>query len=150
MRAADQFHVGVVVDELEATQAELTELFGYEWCAPIAVSTPVSLPSGDVVIDLQFAYSMTTPRLEIIQSIPETLWTPAPGSGIHHVGYWSDDVATDSTLLAGRGYATEATGTRPDGPLSWAYHRSPTGPRIEIVSRQLQPALEQYWAAGST
>jgi len=150
VRATDQFHAGIVVDDLEGAQAELTELFGYQWCAPIAVSTPVTLPAGDMVLDLVFAYSMDTPRLEVIRSIPETLWTPVPGSGIHHLGYWSDDVATDSSLLTGHGFPAEATGTRPDGPPSWAYHRRPDGPRIEIVSRDLQPALEQYWATGST
>ncbi len=30
----------------------------------------------------------------------------------------------------------------------WAYHRSPHGPRIELVSRGLQPGLEQYWSSG--
>jgi hypothetical protein len=43
----------------------------------------------------------------------------------------------------------EAVGTRPDGTLSWAYHRSATGPRIELVTRMVQPALEQYWTTGS-
>ncbi len=41
MRAADHFHAGIVVDDLEACLADLTELFGYEWCEPISVSTPV-------------------------------------------------------------------------------------------------------------
>ena len=49
-------------------------------------------PSGDVELDLRFAYSATEPRLEIIRSVPGSLWVPAPGSGIHHLGYWSDDV----------------------------------------------------------
>ena len=30
MRAADQFHAGIVVDDLEASLADLAELFGYE------------------------------------------------------------------------------------------------------------------------
>ncbi len=149
MRAEDQFHAGIVVDNREEAQAELTELFGYQWCEPIAVATPVTLPEGDTVIDLEFAYSVSTPRLKMIQSIPETLWTPVPGSGIHHLGYWSDDVATDSALLARHGYAAEATGTRPGAGPHWAYHHAPGRVRIEIVSRQLQTALEQYWTAGS-
>ena len=149
-RAEDQFHAGIVVDDRTATQADLTELFGYEWCAPISVSIPVELPTGSMVLDLTFAYSMTTPRLEVIQSVPETLWTPVPGSGIHHLGYWCDDVAAESALLAQRGYVAEATGAGTEGASSWAYHRGPDGPRIEIVSRQLQPGLEQYWATGGT
>jgi hypothetical protein len=149
VRAADQFHAGIVVDDVEAALADLTDLFGYRWCERISVTTPVVLPAGDAAVDLSFAYSMSTPRLEVIQSVPGTLWTPVPGSGIHHLGYWSDDLAADSALLSQRGYEAEASGVRPDGVPYWAYHRRPGGPRIEIVSRELQPNLEQYWATGS-
>jgi len=80
--------------------------------------------------------------MEVIQAVAGTLWMPAAGSGIHHLGYWSDDVAADSAALEAQGYALEAAGQ------VWAYHRSPAGPRIELVNRVVQPMLEQYWATG--
>lgn len=150
MKAEDQYHLGIVVDDHESTLTALTELFGYQWCEEIRVQTPVTLPTGDIVLDLGFTYSMTSPRLEIIRSVPGTLWQPAAGSGIHHMGYWSDDVPGDSAELERRGFATEATGTGPDGAPYWAYHRSPTGPRIELVSRMLQPGMEEYWTTGKS
>ena len=146
MKAEDQFHLGIVVDDFEGTLRSLSELFGYEWCSEIAITMPVTLPSGDIVVDNRFTYSVTAPRLEIIQSIPGTLWVPA--GGVHHIGYWSDDVAADSAELERRGFATEAAGRRPDGAPHWAYHRDGTGLRIEIVSRSAQPGMEQYWASG--
>ena len=148
MKPADQFHVGIVVDDLDAALADLTELFGYQWCSEMSVRTPVTVATGETELDLRFTYSVSTPRVEVIQSIPGTLWVPAAGSHIHHLGYWSDDLAADTVHLAGRGYAAEATGARPDGSPVWAYHKSPHGPRIELVSRQLEPGLEQYWASG--
>jgi glyoxalase/bleomycin resistance protein/dioxygenase superfamily protein len=147
VRAEDQFHVGVVVDDLESTVEVLSELFGYEWCDEMGGPIPVTLPTGDAMVDLRFVYSRTAPRLEIIRTVAGTLWEPA-GSGIHHVGYWSDDVAGDAAALVRRGFATEATGSRPDGLPYWSFHRSPTSPRIELVSRSVQPALEQYWKTG--
>jgi hypothetical protein len=149
VKAADQFHVGVVVHDLDAALTELSALFGYEWCPQLAVSTPVVLPEGEATLDLVFTYSRTEPRVEVIQSMPGTLWVPAEGSGIHHLGYWSDDVTADATLLTERGYAAEATGVRADGIAVWAYHRSASGPRIELVSRHIAAGLEQYWASGS-
>jgi hypothetical protein len=149
VKATDQFHVGIVVDDLDAALAELTELFGYRWCPQMAVRTPVLLATGETELDLRFTYSATTPRVEVIQSRPGTPWVAASGSHIHHVGYWSDDVAADSVHLAARGYATEATGARPDGSPAWAYHKSPHGPRIELVSRQIEAGLEQYWASAT-
>lgn len=145
MRAADQFHVGIVVDDLTAALAEMTDIFGYEWCSLLSVETPVLLAGGETSLGLTFAYSKSVPRIEVIQSIPGTLWVPAPTSGLHHLGYWSDDVAADAERLKSHGFAPEATGLRPDGEAVWAYHRSAGGPRIELVSRQLQAGLEQYW-----
>ncbi len=147
MRGDDQFHVGIVVDDLDAALTEMTEMFGYEWAAPLAVQTPVVLPESEFMLDLRFAYSVTQPRVELVQSVAGTSWAPAPGSGVHHVGYWSDDVPADAGVLEAHGYANEAKGVRPDGVAVWAYHRSPSGPRIELVSRELQPGLEQYWGA---
>ena len=54
MKAADQFHVGVVVHDLDAALTELSALFGYEWCPQLAVSTPVVLPDGEATLDLVF------------------------------------------------------------------------------------------------
>ena len=147
MRADDQFHVGIVVDDLDAALIEMTDLFGYEWCSLISVETPVVLPDGEASLGLTFAYSKNEPRVEVIQSIPGTLWIPAPESGLHHLGFWSDDVGADADRLTRQGYAREASGLRPDGEPMWAYHRRPGGPRIELVSRQLQSGLEQYWAS---
>ena len=149
MKAADLFHTGIVVDDLDAALAEMTELFGYEWCDEIHVDQPVQLPSGGTTVEFRFRYSRSSPRLEVIEHRPGTLWIPAGGpggSGIHHLGYWSDDVAADSAALQGKGYAFEASGTGPDGGPAWAYYRGPDGPRIELVSRSLEPFMAMMWA----
>jgi hypothetical protein len=148
VNGTDLFHNGIVVDDYEDTLERLTALFGYQWCDEIRVDQPIVLPDGDVTYKLCFTYSMTAPRLEIIRSIEGTLWTPAAGSGIHHLGYWSDDVPADSAALEARGYAREAAGMGPDGQPFWTYHRGPTGPRIELVSTGAKEGMEQYWSTG--
>lgn len=145
MKAEDQFHIGLVVEDFEAARAEFSSLLGYEWGDEVGGPIQVTLPSGDVVLDLRCAYSLTSPRLEIVRRLPGTLWEPA-ASGIHHVGYWSDDVAADSAELTRRGFVTEATRTGPDGAPFFAFHRAPTGFRIELVTRLAQPGLERCWA----
>ena len=149
MTAADQFHVGIVVDDPAATMSDLTALFGYEWADELGGVVSVSGPDGDGTITLQAWYSTSEPRLEIVQSVPGTVWTPAEGSGVHHLGYWVDDVAAGSAELERRGYPVEVVGRRPDGAAYWAYHRSPSGPRVELVSRSLRPTMESYFATGS-
>lgn len=148
LRGGDLFHVGVVVDDPVARMAELTDLFGYEWCEAIGGPVAVSLDGVDTTVELMAWYSKTTPRLEIVHSIADTVWTPAVGSGVHHLGYWVDDVAGASDALQLRGYGVEAVGRRAGGEAYWSYHRSPVGPRVEIVSRQLQPTMDAYFATG--
>ena len=147
MKAADQFHIGIVVDDFEGTLARLTGLFGYAWGPEFSGPTPVVLPTGPATPSLRFAYSTTAPRIEVIRSVPgQPLWQPAD-SGVHHLGFWSDDVVSDSATLAAQGYAPEVRGVRPDGAPYWAYHRPANGPRIELVSRALEPSMGQLWSA---
>ncbi len=127
---------------------ELTKSFGYEWGEEIGAPTTVELPDGERVIQLRAWYSTTEPRLEVVQAIADSVWWPVADSDIHHLGYWSDDVAQTCTGLQERGYVMEVAGKRPDGQLYWAYMRKPSLPRVEVVSSQLRPLMEGYFATG--
>ncbi|MFG1924521.1 VOC family protein [Cryptosporangium sp. NPDC048952] len=140
MRAEDQFHVGIVVHELADARERLTALFGYEWAPEAGGVQSVTLASGAADVELLCQYSRSTARVELVRSVPgNPIWQPAD-SGVHHLGYWSDDVAGDSAALVAQGYEVEVAAGR------WAYHRSAAGPRIELVSRALQPMMEQFWS----
>lgn len=145
MRAADQFHIGIVAEDPAATRAALSSVFGYEWGDEVGGPGPVTLPDGDTVLDLRCAYTLTEPRVEVVGRVPGTMWEPVPGAGIHHVGYWSADVAADAAELAANGYLTEASRTGQDGRLYFAFLRGPGGFRVELVSTAARPGLELYW-----
>jgi catechol 2,3-dioxygenase-like lactoylglutathione lyase family enzyme len=144
MRAEDQFHLGLVVEDFEATLAEFSAAFGYEWCAEIGGSVPLTLPTGNAVLDISCAYSRTLPRVEIVRRVPGTLWEPVAGGGVHHVGYWSDDVAADAAELTRQGFVTEARRAG-SGGAPFAFLRGPSGLLVELVDRVAQPGLEKLW-----
>jgi hypothetical protein len=73
------------------------------------------------------------------------MWEPA-SSGIHHVGFWSDDVAADTAELAGGGYVLEASRPGADGKPFFTFQRSTTGFRVELVSTAARAGLERCWA----
>ena len=146
MRAADQYHVGLVVDDPEAERRQLSELLGYSWADVITATVEVWLPAGARDVTFSFAYSRTTPRLEVVQAVPGTPWEPVAGSGIHHLGFWSDDFDGDVADLERRGYAREAAAVGPDGRPMFAFYRGATGPRIELVPTASRPFLEQLWS----
>ena len=145
MDAANQFHVGVVVPDLDAELDRLSALFGYAWSDEVALTTPVRFPSGEQDVEIRFRYSRDQPRVEIIQQRPGTIWMPVEGSGLHHLGYWSDDVAADAAALREAGYDVEAEGVDPSGTPTWAYYGAADRPRIELVSTSVRPFMEQLW-----
>ncbi|WP_433631730.1 VOC family protein [Nocardia sp. CA-120079] len=151
MRAEDQFHIGIVAADFEATVATLSSVLGYEWGPEIGGPVSVDLPdTGTAVLEMRCRYSTTVPRLEIVRSIADTLWEPAGAAGLHHVGYWSGDVAADVADLVRHGYVTEATRPGADGQLFFAFLRGANGFRVELVDRAAESSLAQCWAAPTT
>ncbi len=147
MKPEDLYHIGIVVDDLDATLRWLTDTAGYRWCEEYAGDQLVETPTGEITIPMRFAYSMDAPRLEILQSVPGTLWTPS-SSGIHHLGYWSDDVDADVDTLVAAGHVVEAKVPVPDGTSMWAYCRAEGEARIELVSAMLRPIMEEWFETG--
>lgn len=146
MKPQDQYHVGIVVDDLDATLARLTDVAGYRWCERYTGDQEVTTPDGTITVPMRFAYSMDAPRLEVLQSVPGTLWEPAD-SGIHHLGYWPDDVAADRDALVARGYRVDAEAALDDLAL-WTYCSLPGEPRIELVNRIVEPFLRDWFTTG--
>jgi catechol 2,3-dioxygenase-like lactoylglutathione lyase family enzyme len=105
--------------------------------------------AGSMIASLRFTYSGQAPHVELVESIPGTLFA-ASSPYVHHVGYWSDDIDRDIAALEAAGALLEGRGFWPDGrgPI-WAYVTPPNGSRIELVDRQAKPSMEQWWATGT-
>lgn len=146
MRAEDLYHTGIIVDDLDAAMSWYSTVAGYIWTDVVTAEQQVETPDGPKTVPMRMCYSGAEPRLELVQSAPGTIWVPAD-SGVHHLGYWSDDVESDLATMESNGMAFEAKSYNPDGSgtLLWAYAKSPAGARIELVSRALQPFIAQWW-----
>ena len=81
--------------------------------------------------------------------VPGTPWVCNEHSNLHHIGVFSREVVHHSNRLHAAQCPLELMDGRGDGPPEmWAYHRDPLGVRIEIVSEELRPAMEQFmWVA---
>ena len=145
------YHVGIVVEDFQAALAELTLTHGLEWASIQHRKFDVQQPNGIVEADFRVTYSVQgPPHFEIIESNPGTIWNYA-GGGIHHLGYWSDDLAADAELLTTAGYKWEATYSNPqeDGPFGFTYHTlGLTRTRIELVDRARKTAFDTWMAGG--
>lgn len=147
MKPENLYHSGIVVDDLDATLDWFTKVAGYRWTDVVEVDQVAQTPNGEVTIPMRMAYSGNAPRVEILQTVPGTIWVPAD-SGVHHLGYWSDDVESDLATLEANDMRYEVKSYNPDGSgtLLWVYCRGRSGPRIELVSRAMEQFIEYWWS----
>ena len=136
MRAADLYHVGVVVDDLPNAMDQMSKVGGYRWTTLIEHPLQFRSPTGDHETTVRFVYSIDAPHVELVQSIPGTAWTAAPGNAPHHIGYFVDGLAATSAALVDAGLPVEVCGrVGEEAPAMFAYHKGRDGIRIEIVDR---------------
>lgn len=150
LNPADLYHTGIVVPDLEASMARMSEAAGYRWTDIQASTMPVMISGeGERTLELRFVYSLDAPRIELVQEIPGTPWTAAPNVATHHLGFFCDDVVTTSKRLEAAGFALETCAWIDGSPSVFAYHLAPSGERIEIVDRARIPDMEEYLRARS-
>jgi hypothetical protein len=136
LRPRDFYHFGHVVDDLDAAARHLTALTGARWTTPVEFE--MGLRYGDVEREVEFVaiYSLDAPHHELIQATPGTPFATPPGGGVHHLGYWAQDFATDLERLRDLGLTEEVVGLDDDGkPWGFAYFTGPAGGRVEIADR---------------
>ena len=147
MKPTGLFHAGIIVEDFDGTLAWYAEYLGYRWCEPVDGETTIVTSVGEQVIPMHITFSLDEPRLEVIEAVPGTLWMPAD-SGIHHLGFWSDDVDGDVAALVAGGMTLDVTGLFPDGSTMWAYCSAPGRVRTELVSRALQASMDGWLTSG--
>jgi hypothetical protein len=152
------FHVGIVVPRLEAALEHLTTTLGVSWMPIIETEVPVSI--GDTGVDghvsLRFAYSVEDPHFEVIEEAPGSVWvcnSGSPGvfttgSNLHHIGFWADDLPTDSRRLQASMCPVEIAGFTDSSarPALYTYHADLLGVRIELVDGALRAGMEAGFA----
>ena len=139
------YHVGIVVPDIAAAQAQLTEFIGVTWGPVLRLeATDYRDGSGrDLVLPTAMCYSVEQPCLELIEELPGSIWVRNDHSNLHHIGFWSRNLAGDSTALTGSGCPMQLCGRAGDhAPVSFAYHRTDLGVRIEIVDSAMSDAME--------
>ena len=138
----DLFHTGIVVDDLASSKEELGAALGVTWREGGA---DVRLTDVTGVRTVETAYALSTSgphHIELVQSIPGTLWSVVAPGHAHHLGYWVDDVSSAAAELERLGSAQVASIAIKDGrPPMCTYHRSRSGLYLEIVDRRMRPVL---------
>lgn len=141
----NHYHVGIVVDDMEAARARLRDVLGVTW-GPVMHLDAVDYRDGagtDLVLPTTMCYSTGTPCLELIEEVPGSVWVRNASSNLHHIGFWSDQLGADSAELRGAGCPLQLCGRSADTvPVSFAYHHDDElGVRIEVVDAAMRDAM---------
>src|ERR1700761_4262833 len=98
------FHVGVIVEDIDAAIEELSRALGLEF------NEPHESTYGDSHIKV--CYSLQGPPfLELIQGEPGSMWSTTGGPHADHVGYFVDDLAGTMDHLVESGSPIDIDGT---------------------------------------
>jgi catechol 2,3-dioxygenase-like lactoylglutathione lyase family enzyme len=150
LRPEDFYHTGIIVPDLDAAMARLTALAGYQWINPLSYTLPFRTATGSREMTSTFVYSLQAPHVELIKEVPGTPWTAAPDNAIHHLGYFTDNLAETAQALEDNGFTFEATADTAPGELAlFAYYIDAFGTRIEIVDRALFPDFPAFLQAAT-
>jgi catechol 2,3-dioxygenase-like lactoylglutathione lyase family enzyme len=145
------YHVGVVVEDLDAAVADFTAQLGMSW-APLQNRELTVRHKGRLVTtDLRFTYSVEgPPHLELIEAAATagTPWEPA--GAMHHVGFWAEDLTATAASLQTAGLDLETTYDTPTGELlGFGYFMGPAGLRLEVVDAARRPGFDQWLSGGA-
>ncbi len=145
LRPEDFYHTGIVVPDIDAEMARLSALAGYRWITPLTYTLPFRTATGVHELTSTIVYSVQGPHIELLQEVPGTPWTAAPGNSVHHVGYFTDKLADTAKLLEQEGFTFEMTAEVAGSDLAlFAYYIDAVGTRIEIVDRALFPDFPAF------
>jgi catechol 2,3-dioxygenase-like lactoylglutathione lyase family enzyme len=141
------WHIGIAVPDLKKGQQELGEVFGLRWRpARVRRLTLADAAGRPCEVECHVAFSLGGPfAVEVWQAIPGTPLDLPQGGGVHHIGYWVDDLTAEAKRLDGLGYPGYATAG--GMPL---LNRGPAGTLIELCHiHSDRPSLRDLFPPGS-
>ena len=149
----DFFHIGIRVPDLASAMDELGRSHGVTWASVQDRTMDIWLPDrGEVSYRLALTYSCEGPvHLELMEGGPGSPWDAADagGAGVHHLGYWVDDVAVETAWLLADGWTLVLAAAPPEaGYGRFTYLRSPAGVLVEPLNRSARARFEAWWAGG--
>jgi lactoylglutathione lyase len=148
----DLFHIGIRVTDLSAAMDEVGRSHAVTWASVQDRTMDIWLPDvGPASFRLALTYSCEGPvHLELMEGWPGSPWdVRGGGAGVHHLGYWVDDVRVETERLLADGWTLELAAAPPeDGYGRFTYLRSPAGILVEPVTRSAKERFEAWWAGG--
>ncbi|MFN0094139.1 MAG: VOC family protein [Dehalococcoidia bacterium] len=147
------YHIGVVVEDIEASMRQVADQVGVTWAGRRTATVTVRQDGRIAPISLEVCYSRNGPPfIELIEGQGNGVWSAAGGTRLHHIGIYVEDLAAETARLTKLGMTSEALGVGADpadlAPSLFSYMTSPFGVRLELVDAAGRDGL-RAWTSGS-
>src|SRR5687768_8039946 len=131
--------------------AQMGRGLGLLWAPPKESTTPLLCPDGVRDRHVRFTYSLQGPHfVELLEQLdPSPYLSLTGGRYIHHLGYFTDDLAAAAAELEAQGSRRELSGVPEDGRITRAsFHYNPQAPGmwIELVSHEIAAEIGDWIA----
>lgn len=142
------FHVGMVVEDVEQGMDEISRALGVSWGRVQRKDLTMDSRGGTGPVSVCYAYSLDgPPYLELIERRDGSVFDSL---GLHHVGMWTENPASESARLDEMGWLRESVIIAADG--TWGgglFHLGTGGLRVEVVDiGRSGPRLCNYLGGG--
>lgn len=143
------YHTGIIVDDLDQAMASWGDALGLLWAPPRTSTVPLRCPDGVVGREVRFTYSLQGPHyIELLEQIdPSPYLNVTGGRHVHHLGYFTNDLARAAQELEDKGFRMELSGVGDDGGVARAtFHYSELSPGmwIELVSHEIAEEIGDW------
>jgi hypothetical protein len=141
------WHIGIAVEDLELGKKEFADVFGLSW-RPTRIRrlTLTDAEGADHDVECRVTFSEGSPfAVELWKAIPGTPLAAPAGGGVHHIGYWVDDMVHESARMSALGFGPfAAVAGRP------LLNSGPSGTVVELCDLHSdRPQLRDLFPADS-
>jgi hypothetical protein len=141
------YHLGFMTGDLEAAMEQLGATFATGW-TPVQAAEDLefSTATGPTRFSARTVHStgQAAMHLEVVEGSAGSIWHTDAVVALHHLAYWSADVAADVDALREQGWELELTVLDENGrPTRFAYLSKPGLTRIEMVGLARHPSYSE-------
>jgi Glyoxalase/Bleomycin resistance protein/Dioxygenase superfamily len=138
VKGTEFWQIGMVVEDLAESMAELSGALGLSWGAPQERTGLDGAPLKAVMSQ------QGPPYFELIEGGPGSKWRATRGFRVDHLAYWVDDVGAERRRLEEAGVPVIADGEAAGRPVN--FHEAPgSGLRFEIMSAEYKQLIREGW-----
>ena len=140
------WHVAFAVPDLDEGMEQFGTALGLDWL-PVKHyrAETVDAQGKSFLLDTRLTFATGGPcAVELFQSVPGTPYAPADGTIFHHLGYWTENLASERSRLESCSWFHQGGPT--DAESRAAFFAGPTGIFIEACRSTLaRPGLDKYY-----